>query len=1133
MNFKKFLSAAAAVVICLTNVFCPLTDNADMAVNAESYSDEMQYDDYLYYKKVDEDDDGIYDYIKITDCDESAINIDIPTEIDDLSVKEIGKWSIGWCENLTNVTIPDSVILIGDYAFNFCSKLTNINIPDSVIHIGEEAFGGCAFKSITIPNNVIEIGSNVFVGCNNLEDIYVSEDNQNYLSDNGVLFNKDKTALLRYPLGKTIYEYSIPDSVTSIENGAFSDCNLKKITIPDGVENIGDYAFAVAKNLKSVEIPDSVTYMGKCVFNVCSNLKSVKIGKGITSIQMGAFFECSSLESISIPDNVTHIGAQAFQGCTSLKSITIGKSITSIQTGAFFECSSLESISIPDNVTYIGVQAFQSCTSLTSITIGNSVTSIEKETFKNCTSLESISIPDNVTYIGVQAFQGCTSLTSITIGNSVTSIEKETFKNCTSLESISIPDNVTYIGVQAFQSCTSLTSITIGNSVTSIGKEAFYNTALLKNQIGIKYVDKWVVDCDNDIINADIKEGIEGIADYAFCPDYGIESCLTNATIPDSVVYVGINSFKDTPLLNNQTGVKYVDKWVVDCDNDVINADIEEGIEGIADYAFNGCDSLEKIIIPKNIKTIGTAFYNLKKLKIITIENPECKIYDNSATICNYNKLYECYYTGVIRGYKNSTAQEYAEKYNYKFETIDEPIVTTVVTIEPAITTTTKPYNYLSYVEVDKDEDGTYDCVRILDYDKSMISVEIPAEINGLPVTEILDHVFCGCNSLENINVSKNNKSFTSEDGILFNKDKTELISYPAGKKNSEYVIPDSVTSIAPYAFENCSNLTNATIPNSVSSMSFAIFLRCYNLTNVTISDGVPYIGDGAFFGCSGLTNITIPKSVEFIESQAFANCSSLESITIKNPKCDIHWYDTICNEFDSDKSDKVYYNGIIYGYKDSTAQKYAEVCGYTFEAIDEEPIVTTISVTSEPPESSTTATTVSTANTTENSTSKPVTTVTANSDKPVTTESGTASLPYNISLSETEVDLEVGDSVKLIVEYFDGEVKWFSDDTSIATVKDGKITAVSPGTVEIYAMTSAGNLTCTVNVIGAADAIGDISGNGATDLYDAIEIAMYMVGKRTFTEAEMKIADVNNDGAVNLYDAIRIAEIMVENTKK
>ena len=250
---------------------------------------------------------------------ESLINVSIPN-----SVTNIGDYAFYGCESLTNVSIPNSVINIGNNAFDGCS-LTEIEIPDSVKNIGSLAFYGCdRLISVTIPSNVISIGAAPFFGCTNLMNIDVDSDNQYYSSQNGVLFDKNKTLLIEYPVGNVREAYSIPSTVEYIGFGAFDGASLISITIPEGVTILEDSAFAHCTNLINISIPSSVIFIGQGAFSGCLSLNRIEIPVGIIEIDFYTFFDCESLTEIVIPVTVTSIMFGAFCGCESLKDIYYG-----------------------------------------------------------------------------------------------------------------------------------------------------------------------------------------------------------------------------------------------------------------------------------------------------------------------------------------------------------------------------------------------------------------------------------------------------------------------------------------------------------------------------------------------------------------------------------------------------------------------------------------------------------------------------------------------------------------------------------------------------------------------------------------------------------------------------------------
>ena len=252
----------------------------------------------------------------------------------------IGHSAFDYCSRLSSVTIPESVTSIGNCAFWGCSSLTSITIPESVTSIGSSAFYDCSsLTSITIPKGVTSIGNGAFSDCSSLHEIIVDDENSDFTSIKGVLYSKDITELYCCPAGLMETSFTIPETVTSIGESAFSGCS----------------------GLTSVTIPDGVTSIEYCAFLLCSRLTSVTIPEGVISIGGRAFWFCSSLTSITIPESVTSIGYDAFYHCSSLTSITIPESVTSIGSSAFAYCSDLTSITIPEAVTEIGEQAFSGC----------------------------------------------------------------------------------------------------------------------------------------------------------------------------------------------------------------------------------------------------------------------------------------------------------------------------------------------------------------------------------------------------------------------------------------------------------------------------------------------------------------------------------------------------------------------------------------------------------------------------------------------------------------------------------------------------------------------------------------------------------------------------------------------------
>ena len=216
-------------------------------------------------------------------------------------------------------------------------------------------------------------------------------------------------------------------TITALAEDAFSGCSLAAVTLPEGLQSIGDYAFYGCTSLTAIEIPSSITSIGASAFNGCTSLEAVTLPERLQSIGVAAFRNCSALTSIDIPASVTSIGESAFNGCTSLAAVTLHKGLQSIDSYAFNGCTSLAAATLPEGLQSIGVYAFQNCSALTSIKIPGTVKTVGMYSFQDCSDLVSLELAEGVETLESYAFRGCSALTQVTLPASLTKVGVDVF----------------------------------------------------------------------------------------------------------------------------------------------------------------------------------------------------------------------------------------------------------------------------------------------------------------------------------------------------------------------------------------------------------------------------------------------------------------------------------------------------------------------------------------------------------------------------------------------------------------------------------------------------------------------------------------------------------------------------------
>ena len=450
---------------------------------------------------------------------------------------KIGNRAFADCRSLKRVVFNGAAAELGDYAFWDCSKIA-IYYTQNVTAIGEcaflgsglsgeldlrgvkniksGAFNGCEITSITIGKNLSEIGPSAFFNCDDLNEIKLSDENDEYVYVDGCLIRRSDNTLV---LG--LASAVIPETVVSIGDYAFAyRKNLSEIAIPSSVTAIGSYAFANCENLKTIEVSESVKSIQSCVFKSCVSLTKAT-WRTLVSVPDSVFESCSALTDVKL-SSVTKIGERAFSGCIGLKEIILPQSLTEIGEYAFNK-TALASIALPQSIDKVGNGWFSDCKYLETVNFDGKIKEIGESAFSGCISLKSFEIPSSVVSIGNSAFLDCTSLKNIEIPSSVVSIGNFAFRGCSALSEVLFNEGLKTIGESAFRACKCLSSVQWPLSLEEIGAGAFASTSFPEI-----YVPKF------------IKQGSN-----VFASSHGTQSML-NSTVLGSLISDFIPNSIDT-----------------------------------------------------------------------------------------------------------------------------------------------------------------------------------------------------------------------------------------------------------------------------------------------------------------------------------------------------------------------------------------------------------------------------------------------------------------------------------------------------------------------------------------------------------------------------------------------------------
>ena len=878
-------------------------------------------------------DDGT---LEISNYAGNSATYEIPGEIDGKKVVRIGDSAFIDCTELTSVTIPDSVTDIRWRAFYNCVSLKSVTIPKSVIDIDNYAFG-YYYDSDSFGTKKID-GFKI----NYVKNTY----GHMYALKNGFT---DEACLLTNELDDGTLEITkyVGNSATCVIP---SEINGKKVT------QIGYNAFSSRTELTSITIPDGVTIIGNSAFSDCTSLETVTIPNSVTQIYTRAFYNCTSLKEVTIPASVTDIGDEAFgyyYDRDSWKEKKVdGFKINYVNNtrghwyaikNGFTDGTCFVVNELDDGTAEITGYAGNSATCVIPDEIhGKKVTRIGNSAFKDRTELTSVTIPDGVTYIVDCAFFGCTLLETVTIPNSVTDICWRAFYDCVSLKEVTIPASVTNIQDYAFgyyyDSDSSETKKVDGFKINYVKNTYghYYATengftdeaCLLTNELndGTLEISKYAGNSATCVIPGEINgKKVTKIGDNAFidCTE------LTSVTIPDGVTSIDVAAFLGCTSLTSVT--------------------IPDSVTSIKSKAFFNCTSLKSVTIPASVTNIGDYAlgyyeiyntdsceweqYKVDGFKINYVKNTYGHMYalkngftdeaclltneldDGTLEITKYAGNSATYVIpGEINGKKVTEIGDSTFKGCTELTSITIPdgvigignnafsgcTSLETVTIPASVTYLGNSafYGCTSLKSVTVPESVTYIGGYAFAECYSLKYADIPANVSGIGSSP-----FYNCRSLENINIDEANKWYTTVDGVLYDKDKTELINYPAGKKDSSYVIPEGIRTIREKAFYGCLNLCELTIPDSVTEIESGAF-ECSSLisdeygtikyvdgwvvgsghtANVVLKDGTRGIAFEAFSGDGIIEKVTMPDTVKYINGCAFENCTNLSEVLLSS----------------------------------------------------------------------------------------------------------------------------------------------------------------------------------------------------------------------------------------------------------
>lgn len=368
--------------------------------------------------------------------------VEVPEQIGEYPVVGLDERSFSCITTIKKIVLPKTIRRIGDKAFYWCSALEELEIQ-SCESIGKNCFSKTKLKNIHIPHNTSYIDVSAFLDIPTLQNITVDDNNEFFSTENGVLYNKDKSILRFCPQGKTncitintncvsissyafynssVKQVNFNNKLEMIFTEAFRGCAMENMMLPPHLTYIGDGAFYGAEKITDIFIPSSVTEVGKEAFKFCVNAETVYIGTGVSELKQRTFEKCFKLKTVNM-QTVEKIGSYCFNDCFRMTDIDLSN-VKSIGYSAFLRNESLLEVDLSMCDTVLA-RAFKRCYNLKSVVLCKKLYEVRSEVFSACFELENINA-EKVMSVGKQSFYGVDS-DKLNFGNDT--YFEQTYKN--------------------------------------------------------------------------------------------------------------------------------------------------------------------------------------------------------------------------------------------------------------------------------------------------------------------------------------------------------------------------------------------------------------------------------------------------------------------------------------------------------------------------------------------------------------------------------------------------------------------------------------------------------------------------------------------------------------------------------